>query len=134
MAFNLIFRDQFIAVKTAGRINQKERHSILKEIAEVNKTGPLKGILIDHRDAMMDMSGLASMNFADELVPLKLNKPGLGIYVVASYENRADIDLTVMPAICRGVPIQVCESRDEAVCKMSEKDSRTKNLQWLANL
>lgn len=108
-------------VKTTGAVPLAERLSILKELHKLENYSSTGLLLINHKDATLDMSMEEADAFAQEIADLCIHWPIIGIFVVVNNTNRMVLDMAIGAAKYMGVPIEACESYREALTKSSRQ-------------
>jgi len=119
----MVSDDKLIFVESVGDHPLEEREAIVKQLYEMNRNQPNRGVVVDHREAQIDMSPNEAYTFGKLIHHLQTMSLFPMICVVAAESNRFVIDLSATVASSRGVPITVCESRAEAMRKVSRCSS-----------
>ena len=109
------------SVQTLDTLNRIEREAITQKLGELNASSDIRGLIIDHRRAHIEMTIEDAAIFAESVINLHDREPLLFIFVVASPQNRFIIDASVALAAARGVPISVYEDANEALLQIKRR-------------
>lgn len=120
MTHELQKRDGMTYVKTSGLVTLDERREIIQSLKDPHYLAPTGIVVIDHRDAEIDISLEEAFLFGQQIIQLRNQICIFEVIVIVNDANRAILDMSIMTAVYSGVFIHVCLNYAEALKKTSK--------------
>ena len=112
MPYEIRVADEIVELRYHGRGDLREHAAARDEVLEICREGPYDKVLVDGRDATVDMSTRELFDFGKSL-EAALALPRLRFAAIVREGDRA-LDITAAVAQTRSVEVSVFVSEDEA--------------------